>query len=199
MSCPLHIASSFIRMKVASWSVLEYELRSPMMDRLSSYSCILGSIFSSSSFSIFRSSLLRSSRLVLFSSSIRSLSRLLSIGALALSSAASSSAIPFSISANTAFIFFSNFALLFSTVPRHTKRYLFDFDSIFVPSTYCSRRLMYPSSTNNITTCEKRLSIVSFRCFERKVLTVWKSGCWSPESHMYWMFSSINFSILLHE
>ena len=185
--------------KVASWSVLEYELRSPMISRCSSYSCSLVSIFSSSSFIILFSSLPHSLRLALFNSSILSFSRRLSIGVELSSSAALSPAMPFSISASTAFIFRSSFALLFSTLLRHTNRYLFDFDSIFVPSTYCSRRLTYPSSTSNTTTCEKSPSMVSFRCSDRKRLTVRKSGCWSPESHMYRTSHSIRASILRHE
>ena len=163
----MSIASSFIRIKVASSSVLAYELRSPKTSRLWSYSAIF-STAKSNSFICLRfclvippcciRSFIRSTRDE--NSSVESV----------LSSIASlfSASMTCSISRSTASVFSLRRASYFSTLPRHTNEYLFAADSIFVPSIYCTCNDTKPSLCSSSTICVNKVSKHPLRRLPRK-------------------------------
>ena len=86
---------------------------------------------------------------------------------------------------STASTFASSLALLFSTLPFHTKVYLLATDSIFVPSMYCTFSDTSPSAFRSSTTC---LNSSSNRPSDSRSLLnrliVLKSGLDIPASHM---------------
>lgn len=160
---PLFMASSFMRMKVASGSVLDMELRSPICSRRLSYSPSLSRCLSSSFifFSCSRRTFFCSLSVGSGSDDNASFSSPISEGnasgvnSTTSVSAALSCTITSSICFSRTRIFSCSFARFFSTVLRHTNVYLLAFDSIFVPSIYSTSSVMKPRSASRSTTCVK--------------------------------------------
>ena len=170
-----------MRMNVASGSVLDIELRSPIRSRRLSYSPSLSPIRPSSliSFSLWRraflSSLLSGAGLA---ESERCSSSHISVSCAGVNStdsscAAFSWAMASSIWLSSARIFCCSFARFFTTIFFQTKVYLFAFDSIFVPSMYSTSRLMKPRSASISTSCVNTLSISSLTRLRKLLMVLW--------------------------
>ena len=174
-----------MRMNVASGSVLDIELRSPICPSRLSYSSSLSRCFSSSlACRLSSRSLALSSLSLADSAEARSMeprsSSHISVSCAGVNSTDSSWAVfswamASSIWLSSARIFCCSFARFFTTVFFQTKVYLFALDSILVPSMYSTSRLMKPRSARISTSWVNTLSISSLTR-RRKRLIVTKSG-----------------------
>ena len=101
----------------------------------------------------------------------------------------SSDSIIFSASDNTLPTRSLSFLWLVSVDRFHTNVYLFDADSILVPSTYWTFNDTNPSLCRSSTIWVNSPSNTPLRRLPLKLLMVLKSGRFMPDSHMYTTFS----------
>ncbi len=179
-----------MRMNVASWSVFDIELRSPICSSRLSYSLSLSRCFSSSFSCFFFSRCCFFCSLSAGSSFDASASLSSPTSEVNVSGVNSTASVSVALSCamtrqsvGAEHVFYPEALLVLLDGLPHTKVYLLALDSIFVPSIYSTSSVIKPRSANSSTTCVKML-LISFFTRLRKRLIVTKSGRSCAASHI---------------